>query len=239
MWPARARSARRAAALGALLLLTLRAHGAETVEFSGDSMETVLAKGAERTVLSGHAYVRTEENEIHADRMELEGKDFQFIRCRGNVQVVNASKGIELDSQELFYDRREKVLRVNGAVVMVDRKNELVVKGGFLQHWESSEETVIQIGVRLLKKDLVCRSEYARYLRPQSLLELSGMPLVNRKGDEYRALKIFVDLDKDTIRMEGEIRGKVVSEEKAQGGPEEGPGGQGPGASEQGQGENP
>jgi lipopolysaccharide export system protein LptA len=74
-----------------------------------------------------------------------------------------------------------------------------------------------------LKKDLVCRSEYARYLRPQSLLELSGMPLVNRKGDEYRALKIFVDLDKDTIRMEGEIRGKVVSEEKPKEGQGEGP----------------
>jgi len=206
----------------ALCGLALPVQAAETVEFSGDSMETVLAKGAERTVLQGHAFVRTEENEIRADRMELEGKDFQFIRCLGNVQVVNAGKGIELSSQELFYDRLRKVLRVNGAVVMVDRRNELVVKGGFLQHWESSEETVIQIGVRLLKKDLVCRSEYARYLRPQSLLELSGMPVVNRRGDEYRALKIFVDLDKDTIRMEGEIRGKVVSEKKEEGGPAEG-----------------
>jgi lipopolysaccharide export system protein LptA len=223
MWRKRANRAGTAwlLALGGLLALAPGVRAAETILFSGDSMETILAKGAERTVLTGHAFVKTAENEIRADRMELEGKDFQFIRCSGNVQVVNSAKGIELDSQELFYDRGQKVLRVNGAVVMVDRKNELVVKGGFLQHWEGSDETVIQIGVRILKKDLVCRSEYARYLRPQSLLELSGMPLVNRKGDEYKALKIFVDLDKDTIRMEGEIRGKVVSEEK----PKEGQGG--------------
>jgi lipopolysaccharide export system protein LptA len=71
---------------------------------------------------------------------------------------------------------------------------------------------VIQIAVRILKKDLVCRAENARNLRPENRLELSGMPVVNRKGDEYRALKIFVDLDKDTIRMEGDIRGRVTSE---------------------------
>lgn len=189
------------------------AAAAETFTFSGDSMETILAKGQERTLLTGSALVRTAENEIRADSVELSGEDFQFIRCRGKVRVVNAGKGIELESQELFYDRRAKVLRINGSVVMVDRKNELVVKGGFLEHWEQSEETVIQIGVRILKKDLVCRSEYARYLRPESRLELAGMPVVNRNGDEYRALKIFVDLSKDTIRLEGEIRGRVVSEE--------------------------
>jgi lipopolysaccharide export system protein LptA len=185
---------------------------AATFTFQADRMETVLAKGRERTLLSGNAWVKTEEDEIHADYMELTGTDFQFIHCRGAVRVVNAEKGLELESQELFYDRKAKVLRINGSVVMVDRKNELVVKGGFLEHWEGSEQTVIQIAVRILKKDLVCRAEYARYLRQENRLELSGMPVVNRKGDEYRALKIFVDLDKDAIRMEGDIRGRVTSE---------------------------
>lgn len=205
----------RLAAAAAALAFASRnpAAAADTFTFSGDSMETFLAKGQERTLLTGSALVRTAENEIRADSVELSGDEFQFIRCRGKVRVVNAEKGIELESQELFYDRQAKVLRINGSVVMVDRKNELVVKGGFLEHWEQSEETVIQIGVRILKKDLVCRSEYARYLRPESRLELAGMPVVNRNGDEYRALKIFVDLSKDTIRLEGEIRGRVVSEE--------------------------
>jgi len=213
-----------AALLGVLAALPLPA---ASFTFRADSMETVLAKGRERTLLTGHAVVLTEENEIRADFMELTGSDFQFIRCRGGVRVVNADKGIELDSQELYYDRQAKVLRINGTVLMVDRKNELVVKGGFLEHWETSEQTVIQIAVRILKKDLVCRAEYARYLRPENRLELSGMPVVNRKGDEYRALKIFVDLDKDTIRMEGDIRGRVTSEgegeEAGQGSPPEQP----------------
>jgi lipopolysaccharide export system protein LptA len=198
-----------ASALAALAALPLPA---ATFTFQADRMETVLAKGRERTLLSGNAWVKTEQDEIHADYMELTGTDFQFIRCRGAVRVLNAEKGLELESQELYYDRKAKVLRINGSVVMVDRKNELVVKGGFLEHWEDSEQTVIQIAVRILKKDLVCRAEYARYLRQENRLELSGLPVVNRKGDEYRALKIFVDLDKDAIRMEGDIRGRVTSE---------------------------
>lgn len=223
------RTARRLAASAALGMLLALPLAAGSFTFRADSMETVLAKGRERTLLSGNAWVRTEDNEIRADYMELTGADFQFIRCRGTVRVVNEQKGLELDSQELYYDRQAKVLRINGSVVMVDRKNELVVKGGFLEHWEQSEQTVIQIAVRILKKDLVCRAEYARYLRPESRLELAGMPVVNRKGDEYRALKIFVDLDKDTIRMEGDIRGRVTSE----GGSEEGAEDGGPGGSQQ------
>jgi lipopolysaccharide export system protein LptA len=95
---------------------------------------------------------------------------------------------------------------------MLDEQNEVVVKGGYLENWEDSDETVVQIGVRILKEDLVCRAEYARYQRNEDKLELSGMPVVNWKGDEYRALKIYIDLNTDTIRLEGDIRGKVHSQ---------------------------
>ncbi len=213
----RTRRSSRLAAVGLLLaLLAVRTvPAAQTFRFSGDRMETVLTKGRERTVLTGNAVVETEENVIRADVMELYGPEFRFIHCRGNVRVLNQTKGIELSGEELLYNRDEKVIRVDGNVVLLDKKNEIVVKGGFLENWEDRDETVIQIGVRILKKDLVCRSEYARYLRGEDLLELSGMPLVRWKGDEYQALKIYIDLEDDTIRMEGDIRGTVTSTEEA------------------------
>jgi len=175
-------------------------------------METVLAKGKERTILTGNAEVQTEDNLIRADRVELYGEEFRYVTCEGNVRIVNEQKGIDVTCEQLFYNRQEKVVRVRGKVVMLDKKNEVVVKGGFLENWEESDETVVQIGVRILKEDLVCRAEYARYLRNEEKLELSGMPVVNWKGDEYRALKIFIDLNTDTIRLEGDIRGKVHSD---------------------------
>jgi len=197
-------------------LLLLLCYGpslwAQTFSFQGDSMETVLAKGKERTILTGNAEIQTEDNLIRADRVELYGEDFRYVTCEGNVRIVNERKGIDITCEQLFYNRREKVVRVRGRVVMLDKKNEIVVKGGFLENWEESEETVVQIGVRILKEDLVCRAEYARYLRNEEKLELSGMPVVNWKGDEYRALKIYIDLNTDTIRLEGDIRGKVSTD---------------------------
>ncbi|MBN2552696.1 MAG: hypothetical protein JXB06_07990 [Spirochaetales bacterium] len=195
-----------------VLLLLAPSLWAQTFTFQGDRMETVLAKGKERTVLTGNAEVQTEDNLIRADRVELYGDDFRYVECEGGVRIVNEQKGIEVTCNRLFYDRQEKVVRVRGNVVMLDEKNEVVVKGGFLENWEDSDETVVQIGVRILKEDLVCRCEYARYQRSEEKLELSGMPVVNWKGDEYRALKIYIDLQTDTIRLEGDIRGKVRSE---------------------------
>jgi lipopolysaccharide export system protein LptA len=194
------------------LLLLTPALWAQTFSFQGERMETVLAKGKERTVLSGNAEVQTEDNLILADRVELYGEDFRYVACEGNVRIVNEQKGLEVTCQRLFYNRDEKVVRVRGNVIMLDEQNEVVVKGGYLENWEDSDETVVQIGVRILKEDLVCRAEYARYQRSEDKLELSGMPVVNWKGDEYRALKIYIDLNTDTIRLEGDIRGKVRSE---------------------------
>ena len=94
-------------ALLVLLLLCGRA-GAGTFTFSGDSMKTVTAEGRERTVLTGNAEVTTGQNVIRAERMELYGTDFRYIRCQGNVSVTNQEKGIELTCQELFYNREEK-----------------------------------------------------------------------------------------------------------------------------------
>lgn len=200
----------------ALLLCAVRAFAADsgTFRFEGQRMETVLAKGRERTVLTGSALVQTQDNVIRAERMELYGSDFQYVSCEGAVEVVNDSKGLRISCRKLFYDRQEKIVRVSGEVVMLDNKHEVVVKGGFLESWEDRDEAVVQIGVRILKKDIVCRAEYARYLRSEEKLELSGMPVVNWKGDEYRALKIYIDLKEDTIRLEGEVRGKVHSQEQ-------------------------
>jgi lipopolysaccharide export system protein LptA len=195
-----------------LFFLLVPSLWAQTFSFQGDRMETVLAKGKERTILSGNAEVQTEDNLIRADRVELYGEDFRYVSCQGNVRVSNEQKGIEVTCQWLFYNREEKVVRVRGNVIMLDEQNEVVVKGGYLENWEDSDETVVQIGVRILKEDLVCRAEYARYQRGEDKLELSGMPVVNWKGDEYRALKIYIDLNTDTIRLEGDIRGKVRSE---------------------------
>ncbi len=198
------------AALAAILLPAAAAAAGETFSFRGDRMETVLIDGRERIVLSGAARVESADYVIRARRIELYGKDYTFVLCRGDVQIVHGKRGIEITSDELLYNRRDLITRVQGNAVMVDRENEVVIKGGLIEDWEQQGETLIQIGVRILKTDLVCRSEFARYRREEDTLELSGMPDIRWKGDEYQAAKIYIDLKNDRIRLEGDIRGKVV-----------------------------
>ncbi|TFG64641.1 MAG: hypothetical protein E4H36_02425 [Spirochaetales bacterium] len=193
---------------------------AETFTFQSDTMSSVLAKGKERTLLSGNAYIRSKSTEIFAEEMEIYGENSRYALCKGNITVIDKEKGIILKSQKLYYDRDRDLSRIEGYAEMEDQKNELVAKGGFLENYGKDDIAIIQIGVRILKEDLACRSEFARYNRKTEILELSGMPHVFWKGDEYRASRIIINLDKDEIRLEGQVTGTVSGEEEKPQGPD-------------------
>jgi lipopolysaccharide export system protein LptA len=212
-------TARRAAALAALAVAAAAAAatGADTFSYSGDSVRATFAKGSERAVLTGHATVHSNDVLIAADEIELLGENFTVALATGSVHVADAKRGIDLTSSDLWYDRTAKIARIRGNAEMADLKNEIVVKGGFLEDRDTEGLTIVQIGVRIFRKDLVCRSEFAKYWRDKKILELTGMPWVSRKGDEYRAMKITINLDTEEIVLEGSVQGTAAVEEKKPG----------------------
>ena len=188
---------------------------AETFSFSGDSTTMSLAEGGQHALLTGHGRVESQDLRITADRIELFGKDFIYAQCHGNVRVVDARRGLDLSSQDLFYDRERKVARVRGNATMADVKNEMVVKGGFIEDRDTEQITLVQIGVRIFKKDIICRSEFARYQRDKKILELSGMPWVSKGGDIYQAARITINLDTEEITLEGSVQGTLEDKGKS------------------------
>jgi len=195
-----------AAACLALAPARLRA---DTFTFSGDTTTMSLAEGGQRALLTGHSRVESQDLRITADSIELFGKDFTYAQARGNVRVVDARRGLDLTSQELFYDRERKIARVRGNATLADLKNEMVVKGGFIEDRDKEQIDIIQIGVRIFHKDIVCRSEFARYQRDKKILELSGMPWVSKGGDVYQAARITINLDTEEISLEGSVQGTL------------------------------
>ena len=197
-----------------------RSEGPKRFSFSGDSTSIEMAEGRRRTILSGSARISSEDTTITADRIELYGDEFRFARCSGDVKTEESEKGIHLSSRNLFYDREEELLRVEGYNEMVDMTNELVAKSGYLEHRGNEDVTVFQIGVRILKATedtrMVCRSEFARYERESDQLTLSGMPEVHWDDDEYRATRIIINLESEEIRLEGDVEGTVTPEEENQ-----------------------
>jgi lipopolysaccharide export system protein LptA len=209
------RPARTGTAVLILVILGAVTAMADKYPFSADKLDAELAKGRERILLKGHARIDPKDTSIRADEMELYGEDYQYAICRGNVRAVNTKKGIEIQADELFYDNKAKITRVKGNAVMYDFENEMVLKAGFIEDKDEEDLTIMQIQVRILKKDLVCRSEFARYQREKDLLELSGMPFVSRKGDEYRAARIRINLDTEEITLEGDVKGEITETEES------------------------
>jgi Uncharacterized protein conserved in bacteria len=183
---------------------------ADPVSFSADSVQSSLAKGKERTVLSGRARVRTGSVSISADRVELSGKDFTYLECSGSVVVVDTERQIRLESPKLYYDRDVKLTRAQGPSMLQDDKNKLVLKAEWIENNGTTEVTLAQVAVRIVKDKLACRAEYALYRRKDNELELSGSPSATKDGDEYRATRIIVNTDTEDIKLEGEVSGKVT-----------------------------
>jgi lipopolysaccharide export system protein LptA len=202
-------SSRAAALAAAFLLAAAAAHAADPISWKANSVSARLPAGNEHVVLSGSAVVETKDLRITADQMEIYGKGLRYVQCSGGVHVVDAARGIDITSDELFYDRDLKIARVKGNAVMADIKNEIVAKGGFIEDRDTEHLTVIQIGVRIFRKDIECRAEFARYDRDGKILQLSGMPYVTKGADTYEGARITINLDTEAISAEGGVKGQV------------------------------
>jgi lipopolysaccharide export system protein LptA len=202
-------AARRTLVLVALLCWVAGMVAADTFTFKADRMSGTRSSGREITVLVGNAEVQSDNLLLRANRIEIQGDDNQFIDCSGDVIGLDEEKEISFRTERLRYDRKLKIARLEGNSTLEDRKNEIVTRGRFIEYDEQAEIVIFQIGVRLFKDDMVCRSEYAVYRRQEDLLDLSGFPVVFKKDDEFRADRIRVDLDTNDVTMEGTVSGSI------------------------------
>lgn len=194
------------------LLAPLAVGAGDTFSFSGDRTEIVLAEGRERTLLQGNARVVSDEITLEADEIELSGTDFRYAATRGNVRVIDSARDMTISADRVRFDRETENSRAIGNVIVDDRANDLIVKGGYLETREGGDLLFMQISVRVLQDDLTARAQFLRYRRLEEVLELSGFPVVYWKGDDYRAVRIILNLDTEEIEMQGRVEGSVFIE---------------------------
>lgn len=188
----------------------------EVFRFQAKRMSGSKASGREVTVLEGSARVVSDSLVLESERVELSGENNRYVDCSGGVVGTDSEKGIHFRTERLRYDRTQKVARLEGDSVLEDKKNGVVAKGRFIEYADKTGTTVLQIGVRLFKDKLVCRSEWALYRREEQTLDLSGMPVVYRDGDQFQADRMRVDLKTDDISMEGSVSGALKEQKKAE-----------------------
>ena len=201
--------------VGVVVVCAVRAEQYETIEFSGDRTEIVLADGREFTRLVGNANVRTSDLVIQAGRIELSGDEFRYANARDDVSAIDEEAELEIRARGLYFDRETEFTRAERSVIITDAVNDLVLRGELLELHDDILE--IQVSVRVLRDDLTARAQFLRYRRNDDILELSGFPVVFWNGDEYRARRIVMNLETEEIDLIGQVQGSVqLAEDEAE-----------------------
>ncbi|MBN2628690.1 MAG: hypothetical protein JXA95_18650 [Spirochaetales bacterium] len=197
-----------------IILMACLPLAAETYSFSGDRSFSVMREGEEVTTIEGNVIILSESKEIYADSIAIQGMEDPDFSGKGEVRVVDLQRSLELKSREFSYSSSAEVLRARGDVRMEDGENGLFIRCQILNVLEKKDQVTMEIGVRLFKDDIICRSQYALYIREENLLELTGFPVVYKGDDQYRADRIRVNLETDEITMTGRIEGSLLSSGK-------------------------
>lgn len=199
----------RAAVLALCLAASAAGLWADAITFSAQKVKSVYAAGRESTQLSGAARINTGDITIESDSIELFGAKQRYIECKSPVAIHDAKRNIDLRGDALFYDRDSDILKVTGNAQLEDYKNDMLVRGGMIESRNKDNVAIVQVGVRVFKKDIAARSEMLVYRRDEDKVELSGLPVVYKKKDEYRASVIGIDLKTEEIQMTGRVQGSV------------------------------
>lgn len=186
---------------------------AETWRFAADQVSSTQGDQRNRTILDGNARVESDSMEIEALHIELGGEDFSFISGTGGILLNDKDEGITVEARRFEYDRKAKIIRFREQVTLVDENEGIVIRCESLDLFEEEDLVVMQVSVRLIKEETVCRGEFATFRRDENILEISGRPVVWREDDEYRAQRITVNLDTDEIVMEGAVEGALTTQD--------------------------
>jgi len=186
----------------------------DTITFTARRMESVIAKGKEKTVLIGSAVVNTGSMVIKADRIELSGEDYNDVSCAGAVSVLDESKGFLLKAATLTYARDTEIGLAQDKVVLEDSKNDVLLKAEWVRFDQKQSLVDARISVHILKEDFAVRAEFARYNRDDESLQLSGSPVAVSADGRIEADTMTGKTDMDSLEFGGQVSGTITTKKK-------------------------
>lgn len=184
------------------------------IKFSASSMQGSIKEGQNSTSLTGNAVVTVDTMEIKADRIEIYGKDYRYLKATGAVTGEDKEKGFSFSSNFMQYDREKEVATFFGKTELNDTKNDVKLSSEHIEYNQKAETMLMQFDVKILRKEITCTSMFAMYNRKSSALNLTGKPIVTKSKDTFQAAKISVNLDTEDITLEGRVSGNVVEEKR-------------------------
>ncbi len=195
------------------IMLASAALPAQQITFSGGTTRMSMQQGFQTITLGGGARIQSGSIELSAEKITLSGNNFRNVTCTKSVKLIDRERGIEVMAQNLFFDREEQMILIDGFLELDDSRNEVHANAFMLQFSLEAGEVLLQVEVRLYKHTdsgaMVCKSDVLRFDRTNEELELTGKATIDWAGDRYEAERITVDLKTEEISMDGAIKGVI------------------------------
>ncbi len=187
---------------------------ADSISFSGGESSIVLRNGRESVVLSDGASVTVGTMSINADSITLSGDGWRYVTCSGHASVVDEERGISILTSSIWYDRTDERILISSWYEVNDTENGVTATGASMEYLLSEERLQLDKDVTLLRDTedngiMRCNAESVIFSRGSNTLQMRGSASVVWGGDRYEAEVISVDLDTESITLDGRIRGTI------------------------------
>ena len=196
-----------------MAFLSLSLLFSETISFSGGESVLIMREGEKSVSLKNEAVVTTGSIHINADEMTLSGDNWKTISAKGEINISDAERGIEINTESIWFDREDEILVISSWFEIDDIKEELYAQAGSLRYDMKNEKLEMGMQVTLMKvadgEVMKCSSESVTFDRNSGILSLLGGARVEWKGDSYEAEMITVDTSDNTISLSGRIKGTI------------------------------
>jgi lipopolysaccharide export system protein LptA len=193
---------------------TQPASGKKPISFSARSVQGVLAKDRQDTILTGSVKITTGSLIITADRVELNGEDYVNVACSGNVTVNDTEKGFSLVAEKLNYQRDTEIGIAQGKVAVDDTKNNTTIDAEWLRFDQQQSIFEAAVSVLVLKEDMSIRAEYAHYNRDTEEIKLHGGAIAVTEDGTLKGDVISATSDWSNLQVSGEVSGDITTKEK-------------------------
>lgn len=192
-----------------ILLLPLSAG----ITFSGGNSRMVMQDGKNQLSLTEGARVTIDTLMISASSITLSGDDYSLVKCEGNIIITDSSKGLDIRTGRLYFDRNANTLTISSWCEISDASNELEASAASLIYDMDKEILSLEMQVQLLKSTdsgiMRCRAEKMEYRRSAKSLSLFGDAEVYWKTDTYKAESMRINLETNEISLDGNIKGTI------------------------------
>lgn len=186
---------------------------ASELSFSGGRSSLSLREGKEEVILSDGAKVSVDSISITSDKITLSGSGWRYVECEGTTTIKDEERGLEIVTRSLWFDREEERILISGWFEVSDTQTEVTATGSYLEFDMKSEKLQLDKQITLLKLTedgiMRCSAESVLFDRANDKLSLMGNAKVIWDGNEYSAEAISVDLETDSISLDGRIKGNI------------------------------